>query len=99
MPTTRPCAQPRQVYAHQRLCYAPRKKFVLADFFLVKAHTPRTHGKFVLAFVFPPALGRVALDKKITPDFSGATFVWFYFLAVAEFLAITFRISLRFAKV
>jgi hypothetical protein len=37
--------------------------------------------------------------KKITPDFSGATFFLFYFLAVAEFLAITFRISLRFARV
>ena len=40
------------------------------------------------------------LGKKITPDFSGATFGFLYLvLAGAEFLAITFKISFRFARV
>jgi hypothetical protein len=63
---------------------APQKVCV-GGFLLVKAHTPRTHGKFVLAFVFPPALGRVALDKKITPDFSGAIFGRFTFWLLLSF--------------
>jgi hypothetical protein len=47
---------------------APQKVCV-GGFFLVKAHTPRTYGKFVLAFVFPPAVGRVAVGQKNNPPF------------------------------
>jgi hypothetical protein len=66
-PSIRPCSP--MLRAPQKVC--------VGGFFLVKAHTPRTHGKFVLVFVFPPAVGRVAVGQKNNPTPEGVRLLSF----------------------